>query len=212
MQCLAKGIDVTDVCTYQLKLQPSRQGWPLHCFDAVSGQPALLQSTQGKKKLFKELNHDRTTRNLIFFLSSDSNALSDVVDGRCELQNVPPMLYVMCQKNKQGVKISWTRSLATAAEEVLLWIFPIESFYTTSYLIFRRLLSTDSSRTSWGKRTISLSWSPCENKASDISIIVVRCQIQIIPLTKYWDTENYHIYNIVWIGHLPYSHVPRVAF
>lgn len=150
-----------------------------------------------KEKLFKELNHNRTSRNLIFFLSSDSNSPSDVVDGRCELQNVPPMLCVMCQKHKRGVKISWTRSLATAVEEVLLWIFPIESFYTTSYLIFRRLLSTDSSRTSWGKRTISLSWSPCENKASDVSIIVVSCQIRIIQLTKYWGTENNLIYNIV---------------
>lgn len=41
---------------------------------------------------------------------------------------------------------------------------------STSYLIFRRLLSTDSSRTSWGKRTISLSWTPCEDRADKFSL------------------------------------------
>lgn len=37
--------------TCQLKLQPSRQGWPLHCFDAVSGQPALLRDDTEEKEI-----------------------------------------------------------------------------------------------------------------------------------------------------------------
>lgn len=40
---------------------------------------------------------------------------------------------------------------------------------TTSYLMLRRLLSTESSSTSWGKRTISLSWTPCEDRAEKFS-------------------------------------------
>jgi len=84
----------------------------------------------------------------------------------CVLQNVLPMLYV-----KLCVKVTGTRSYATVVDEVLFWIFPIESFSTTSYLIFRRLLSTDSSRTSWGKRTISLSWSPWKNQARSLLLL-----------------------------------------
>lgn len=56
--------------------------------------------------------------------------------------------YEMCHKNKHHIMITETRSYATEVELLLLWTFPTESFYTTSYLIFSRLLSTDSSRTS----------------------------------------------------------------
>lgn len=164
--------------TYQLKLQPSRQGWPLHCSDAVSGQPALLEMTQKTRKFCKLCKKFHFHKLIPWLykkniLATDWNALSDVVGGRCELQNVPPMLNVMCQRNKCCVKITGARSYATVVEEVLLWIFPKVSFYTTSYLIFSRLLSTDSSRTSWGKRTISLSWSPCRNKANNVTVTVV---------------------------------------
>lgn len=96
---------------------------------------------------------------IIYILPADWNAFTDVPGSRFQLQNVLPM----CHKNKHCVMITETRTHATEVEQVLWWIFPTESFYTTSYLIFSRLLSTDSSRTSWGKRTIILCWSPCKN-------------------------------------------------
>lgn len=89
----------------------------------------------------------------------------------------------MCQRNKRCVMTTGTRSYATVVEEVLLWLFPIESFYTTSYLIFSRLLSMDSSRTSWGKRIISLSWSPWENKTTITNKIL-----------RHWTWYSWHLW------------------
>lgn len=98
-----------DLYTYQLKLKPSSQCWPLHGFDALSGQPALLEIKQKKKKKKKSVSGSRC-RNvyvhiiipwLYRILAADWNAFSEVARCRFELPNVPPLLYVMCQKNKR---------------------------------------------------------------------------------------------------------------
>lgn len=106
-------------------------------------------------------------------------------------------------------KTLWIRTMGTHAsllvvEEVLLCKFLVVWLYTTSYLIFRHLLSTDSSRMSRGKRTISLSCSPCENTVKNITLIAVTSPLPVILLTKLS-----HIISTVYF-HLPqiYSYYP----
>ncbi len=181
--------------TYQLKLQPSRQGRPLHCFDAVSGQPALLEITQKKRK-FCKMCRKLHFHKIIPWLYMKPILATDIGWCRRQVWVTECSTHAKCHVSKCCVKITGTRSYATVVEEVLLWIFPKDSFYITSYLIFSRLLSTDSSRTSWGKRTISLSWSSCRNKANNVTVTVV---LAAKYRSYHWQNIETHIlYDIVW--------------
>lgn len=121
-------------------------------------------------------------------------------------------IYFVSLKWYHDTKTLWIRTMGTHAsllvvEEVLLWKFLLLWLYTTSYLIFRHLLSTDSSRMSRGKRTISLSCSPCENTVKNITVTAVSSPLPVMLLTK--SLKWCHIIWTIYF-HLPQIYLPII--